>query len=89
MHKILLGPAGSPVSSTLDGIRKVKELGLQAMEVEFVRGIGMSNELAKKCGAAAKEENIQLSIHAPYYINLASPEKATTNSRKVIVSAKI
>ncbi len=75
MHKILLGPAGSPASGTLEGIRKVRELGLQSMEVEFVRGVRMSNELAKQCGDVARQEKVQLSIHAPYYINLASDDK--------------
>ena len=90
MQLIKLGPAGSPESSTLDGIRKVRELGLQAMEVEFVRGIGMDNELAKRCGAAAKEEDIQLSIHAPYYINLASPEKAkrAASKKRILMSCE-
>ena len=82
MHTIKLGPAGSPASSTLEGIRKVRELGLQTMEVEFVRGIKMGNDLAKQCGQAAKEETIQLSIHAPYYINLASEEKEKREASK-------
>ena len=74
MFEIKLGPAGSPEKSTLEGIRKVKELGLQAMEVEFVRGVHMKNELAKQCGEVARKLGISLSIHAPYYINLASAE---------------
>ena len=82
MHSIKLGPAGSPEKSTLEGIRKVRELGLQAMEVEFVRGVRMNNELAKQCGVAAREEGIQLSIHAPYFINLASEEKEKREASK-------
>lgn len=76
---IRLGPAGIPLSakerSTLGGIRRVAELGLNALEVEFVRGVKMSIETAKELGAVARERNIQLSIHAPYYINLTSVEK--------------
>ncbi len=72
---IYLGPAGSPAKSTLEGIRTVKELNLNAMEVEFVYGVRMSNELAKQVGKTAKELKIKLSVHAPYYINLASSEK--------------
>jgi deoxyribonuclease-4 len=76
MARIMLGPAGSPAASTLEGISKVKELGLQAMEVEFVRGVHMKNELAKQCGEAGRKQGISLSIHAPYYVNLASAEPA-------------
>lgn len=82
MHFIKLGPAGSPVSGTLEGIKKVKELGLQAMEVEFVRGVKMTNELAKQCGQVAKQTGIHLSIHAPYYINLASEEREKREASK-------
>jgi deoxyribonuclease-4 len=88
MHSIKLGPAGSPVSGTLEGVRKVRELGLQAMEVEFVRGVRMSNDLAKQCGKAARENSVQLSVHAPYYINLTSDEKEKREaSRKRILDS--
>ncbi len=74
MAVIRLGPAGSPASSTLEGIGKVKELGLQCMEVEFVRGVHMRPELARKVGEEAMKQGVSLSIHAPYYVNLASAE---------------
>ncbi|MFH1445338.1 MAG: TIM barrel protein [Nanoarchaeota archaeon] len=72
---IKLGPAGSPGKSTLEGIPMIKEMGLHTMEVQFVRGVKMTNDLAKKCGDKAKELGIDLSVHAPYYINLTSEEK--------------
>ncbi|MCX6814579.1 MAG: TIM barrel protein [Candidatus Aenigmarchaeota archaeon] len=80
--KINLGPAGSPVASTFEGIYKVKELGLQSMEVQFSHGIKMSIELAKKCGAEAKKLGIELSLHAPYFLNLASEEKKKQEESK-------
>ncbi|MDI6916661.1 MAG: TIM barrel protein [Thermoplasmatales archaeon] len=73
------GPAGIPVSSpkrdTVSGIKKVAELGLNAMEVEFVRGVRMSEGAAEEAGKIAKEINILLSAHAPYFINLASEDE--------------
>ncbi len=74
MVKIMLGPAGSSGYGTLEGIKFVKEQGLQCMEVEFVRGVKMKNDLAKQCGKVAKDLDISLSLHAPYYINLSSAE---------------
>ncbi len=79
---IKLGPAGSTGKGTLEGIREVKRLGLQAMEVEFVRGVHMGLSLAKECGAEAKKLGIELSVHAPYYINLASEEKKKQEESK-------
>lgn len=75
--KIRLGPAGVPLAckSSIEGVKCVAELGLQAMEVEFVRGVKMSLPLAKQLGETAKSLDIELSIHAPYFINLASTEK--------------
>ena len=87
---IKLGPAGSPAKSTLEGIREVRKLGLQSMEVEFVRGVKMSNSLAKECGAEAKMLGIDLSAHAPYYINLASedPKKQKESVQRILDSAE-
>ena len=88
--KINLGPAGSPAKSTLEGIKETKRLGLQAMEVEFVRGVKMSNPLAKECGAEAKKLGIELSVHAPYYINLASedPKKQKESVQRILDSCE-
>lgn len=84
--KIILGPAGSPSSSTIDGIKVVKELGLGAMEVQFSHGIRMSLELASIVGKEARKEGIKLSVHAPYYINLASADaKIVAASRNRII----
>jgi deoxyribonuclease-4 len=90
MFSIKLGPAGSPEKSTLEGIKKVKELGLQAMEVEFVRGVKMRNELAKQCGEEARKQGIKLSVHAPYYINLASEdrEKREASMKRILDSCE-
>lgn len=87
---IKLGPAGSPAKSTLEGIKEVKKLGLQAMEVEFVRGVKMGIDLAKECGAEAKKLGIELSVHAPYYINLASedPKKQKESVQRILDSAE-
>ncbi len=84
--EIRLGPAGIPSAckgSSIEGVSCVKELGLQAMEVEFVRGVKMSLALAKQLGETAKSSDIELSVHAPYFINLASAEKEKIAASKV------
>lgn len=71
---IHFGTAGTPGKDSFDGLEILNKNNLDAMEVEFVRGVKMSIETAKKIGEAAKKFNIILSVHAPYYINLCSSE---------------
>ncbi len=90
--KIFLGPAGVPSSSTksdtVSGIETVSELKLGAMEVEFVRGVRMSNELAADAGKTAKRLGIKLSVHAPYYVNLCNPEVIDASKKRIIDSCE-
>lgn len=87
--KIFLGPAGIPLScekrDTMEGVKRVAELGLNAMEVEFVHSVYMKRGAAEELKSVAEDLGVRLSIHAPYYINLASEKKETiTASRKRI-----
>ena len=74
--EIRLGPGGIPMCckgfSSIDGVRKVAELGLTAMQITFTHGVYMSVETARKFGKVANKLDVELSIHAPYYVNLAS-----------------
>jgi deoxyribonuclease IV len=84
--KIFLGPAGIPMScdfnSSIEGVKKVSELGLTAMETPFTHGIHMTLDTAKKLGKAATENDVELSIHAPYFINFASEDKRIIEDSK-------
>jgi len=89
---IFLGPAGIPASAkgagAIEGVRVVAELGLNAMEVEFVYGVNMQTNTAKDVGAAAKDAGVRLSIHAPYYVNLCTDDRAKlTASKKRIMDS--
>ena len=83
---VWIGTGGIPISSkersTLPGLERIHELGLNAIEIEFVHGVNMSKELAKDVGEIAKKLKIRLSIHAPYYINLTSTEKEKIEASK-------
>jgi deoxyribonuclease-4 len=72
---MLFGPAsiGSPAK---EGLKQLHEHGVKTSEIAFGRGVYMTNKLAKEVGELAKKLGISLSIHAPYYVNLNSPEKA-------------
>jgi deoxyribonuclease-4 len=79
---IKIGPAGSGGRGNLEGIRKAARMKLDCMEVEFVYGVRMSVEDAREAGALARAKGITLSVHAPYYINLASAEKEKIKASK-------
>jgi len=90
-----IGPAGIPHStkkkSTPEGVRRVAELGLDAMEIEFVRGVRMSDKLAEETRKAAEETGVILTVHAPYYVNLLSsdPAKVEASMKRILDSARV
>lgn len=87
--------AGIPVSSAksdaLSGLRRVLELNLDGMELEFVRGVKMKEEKAKEIANFSKNYELSISVHAPYYINLATDDKDKLKNSylHIINSAKI
>ncbi len=83
MTKVLIGPGGTAGLGYEEGLKKINELGLTALELEFTHGVNMSNSIAKIAGQLAKKLHISLSCHAPYFINLASEEKAKVNASKL------
>ncbi len=89
--ELFFGTAGTPMSSkgndSLSGIERVRELGLGCMEIEFVRGVKMGRETAQKVYKKAKQLDIKLSVHAPYYINLNAGGEILVKSRERILSS--
>jgi deoxyribonuclease IV len=70
---IRIGPAGIP-SNPEEGLSILHDKGLTAAEIPFTHRIWMDNQRA----AALSKLNtfgISLSIHAPYYVNLASTDR--------------
>ncbi len=53
----------------------VKDMGLSCFEYSFGRGVNLSPKRALEIGEAFKANGIEISVHAPYYINLANPEE--------------
>jgi len=87
---IRVGPAGSGGLGNLKGIEKVARMKLDCMEVEFTYGVRMSLADARQVGSLAKAKGITLSVHAPYYINLASdePEKVLASKQRILDSCE-
>ena len=66
-------------------------MGLSAYEYSFGRGVGLSDEAAEKIAGYARENDIAVSAHAPYFINLANPdpEKREASFRYITDSARL
>lgn len=95
MKKLLFGTAGIPLSTikptTLTGIEHVHKLGLDCMELEFVRSVNISKEKAPLVKEVAKKHNVQLTCHGQYFINLNSqePEKIVASKQRILKAARI
>ncbi len=79
---IKFGPAGMDDSFGLAGYKKSEEvpiylrkLGLSAYEYQCSRGVKISKEKAEILGKIAKKNDIDLSVHSPYYISLSNPDE--------------
>ena len=74
----LFGPAGNadsfPYKSSADAPRWLAQLGLDCYEYQCGKGVNVGEATARKIGAAAREAGVRLSLHAPYFINLANPD---------------
>ncbi len=91
---VRFGPAGIPLQcegGTIDGVKCCRGIGLDAMEMEFVQGVRMRDGMAREVAREAKELDVSLSSHAPYFVNLCSkePEKIARTRRHILASARI
>lgn len=76
------GAAGNSDSFYAEGHKASEEMpkwlmerGLDAYEYQCGNGVRCGEATAKKIAKAAEENGIVMSVHSPYYINLATPEE--------------
>lgn len=95
---IKFGPSGNSQSfyaagyeHTEEAAAYVKEMGLDCFEYSFGRGVRMGEEKARSIGAAFAKEGVEISVHAPYFINFANPddEMAAKSYGYVLDSARM
>jgi deoxyribonuclease IV len=92
---LFFGPAGVPLgsedASTISGIEHTSVLGLDCQEIEFVNGVKMGLDTARKVAAAAAARKIRLSAHAPYFINLSSEDrgKRLQSQERILATARV
>ncbi len=98
MHnEALFGPAGNcdefhaaGYKSTVQMFGFLEKKGLTAYEYQCGRGVRVSDESAHAIYRKAQEHGITVSLHAPYFISLASAEeeKRDNSIRYILDSAK-
>lgn len=76
------GPAGNSESFTKMGYKHslqvpeyIEKMGLDAFEYQCGRGVNIGLDKANQLGLLAREKDIALSLHAPYYISMSSVEE--------------
>lgn len=95
MNKLRFGTAGIPISTenrnTINGIKKVRNLGLDSMELEFVRSVNISEPKAIEVRDCAKKNDVMLTCHGQYFINLNAQEieKVKASKQRIYKAAKI
>ena len=76
----LFGPAGNSDSfskvhkSSQAAPKWIAAFGLDCYEYQCGKGVHVGEEAARKIGQEARTAGIRMSLHAPYFINLANPD---------------
>ncbi len=87
------GTVGTPKSApkkpggSVGAILRLRELGLDALELGWVRAVRVSEKTCAAIKAAAAEHDVALSVHAPYFINLNADDEEWPKSRKRLMDA--
>jgi deoxyribonuclease-4 len=92
--KIIFGPAGKPLDykgSAYTASSYLNEHGLHAFEYQSSHGIRIGEKSAKILKKQSEEENVLISMHAPYYINMCSKEdeKIDASIERLVDSARV
>lgn len=87
------GTVGSPISTppkpggSVGAVRRIAELGLNALELGWVQSVRVTEATCQAIQQAAKEQNVAISVHAPYFINLNADDEEWPKSRKRLMDA--
>ena len=87
------GTVGSPIGTpkkpggSVGAIGFSKSLGLEALELGWVRSVRVSEETCGTIKQAGGDHGVGLSVHAPYFINLNADADEWPKSRKRLMDA--
>ena len=87
------GTVGSPIGTpkkpggSVGAIQFSKSIGLEALELGWVRAVRVSEKTCEAIKATGDEQGVSLSVHAPYFINLNADDEEWPKSRKRLMDA--
>jgi len=87
------GTVGSPKSNpkkpggSVGGTIHIRTLGLNALELGWVRSVRVGEKTCANIKAAGEENDVVISVHAPYFINLNADDEEWPKSRKRLMDA--
>jgi len=87
------GTVGSPIGTpkkpggSVGAIEFSKSLGLEALELGWVRAVRVSEKTCAAIKATGEEQGVGLSVHAPYFINLNANDEEWPKSRQRLMDA--
>ncbi len=92
---VRFGPSGNSDLFYEEGYKESEQapqwlasLGLSAYEYSFTLGRFITDEKSSKIKSEAEKQNIQISVHAPYYINFCNDsEKSKENNEKFLLNS--
>jgi len=96
MEKLLFGISGIPLGNGKEsftyntGIKYLKDFGLDAMELPFVKNVNVTDKNKGLILKAKEDNDFYLSAHGSYFINLNAEdeEKQTQSLERIIKGAK-
>jgi deoxyribonuclease-4 len=87
------GTVGSPNSTpkkpggSVGAILRIRELDLSALELGWVNAVRISEQSCLAIRAASQAQDVRISVHAPYFINVNADDEEWPKSRRRLMDA--
>jgi deoxyribonuclease-4 len=87
------GTVGSPISTpkkpggSVGAIEQIRSLGLGALELGWVQSVRVNESTCLAIKEVSEKNQVLISVHAPYFINLNADDEEWPKSRKRLMDA--
>ena len=87
------GTVGAPKSTakkpggSVGAVLRLAELGLDALELGWVQSVRVSEQTCADIRTTGENQDVLISVHAPYFFNLNADEEEWPKSRKRLMDA--
>src|SRR5512136_65904 len=87
------GTVGSPNSTpkkpggSVGAILRIRELGLSALELGWVNAVRISEPSCLEIRTTSESQDVRISVHAPYFINVNADDEGWPKSRRRLMDA--